>query len=100
MWWTLIVVAAILALVNATVGLVLKVLSLPLIILTLGLFGVVVNALMLKFAAWLSNGIFGTGFYVDGFWPAVWASIIISIVSAFLWAILGPSDNRNASSRR
>jgi len=92
MWWTLIVVAAILGIVNATVGAVLKVLSFPLMIVTLGLFGIVVNALMLKFAAWLSNGMLGTGFYIDGWWPAVWASIIISIVSALLWAILGRDD--------
>ena len=92
MWWTLIVVAAVLGLANATVGAILKVLSLPLIILTLGLFGVVVNALMLQFAGWISNGLFGTGFYVDGFWPAVFASVIISIVTALLWGILGSDD--------
>jgi len=94
MWLTLAVVAGILGLVNATVGVFLKLLSFPLMILTLGLFGIVVNAIMLKFAAWISNGMFGTGFYVDGFWPAVWASIIISIVTAILWAILGSSDKK------
>jgi len=92
MWWTILVVAGILGIVNATLGPVLKVLSFPLMIVTLGLFGVVVNTLMLKFAAWISNGMFGTGFYIDGWWPAFWASIIIAIVSALLWAILGGSD--------
>jgi putative membrane protein len=97
MWWTLIVVAAILGLANATVGNVLKLLSLPLMIFTLGLFGIVINALMLQFAAWLSNGMFGTGFYVDGFWPAFWAAIIISIVSAVLGGILGVNDKDRSS---
>jgi len=99
MWWTLLAVAAVLGLVNATVGNILKVLSLPLMVLTLGLFGIVINALMLQFAGWISNGMFRTGFYVDGFWPAFWASIIISIVSALLWGILGGDDKRRSDRR-
>ena len=92
MWWTLVMVALILGVVNVTVGNVLKFLSFPLMILSLGLFGIIINAAMLKFAAWLSNGMLGTGFYIDGWWPAIFASIIISIVSALLWAVFGSND--------
>jgi len=99
MWWTLLVVAAVLGLVNATVGIALKFISLPLMIMTLGLFGIIINALMLQFASWISNGVFRTGFYVDGFWPALWASLIISIVSALLWGILGGDEKKSCERR-
>jgi putative membrane protein len=93
MWWTLLVVAAVLGLVNATIGAVLKFLSFPLMVLTLGLFTVVINAVMLRFAAWLSNGLFGTGLYISGFWSAVFASIIISIVTTIMWGLF--SDDKD-----
>jgi len=98
-WVTVLIVAAILGLVNATVGSLLKLLSLPLMVLTLGLFGVVINALMLQFASWIAHGLFGSGFYITGFWPALWASIIISIVSALLWGILGGDEKKHAGRR-
>ena len=71
--------AIILGLVNAIVRPVLKVLSCPLIILTLGLFIFVINALTL----WLASGIavkwFHVGFYVEGFAPAFLGSLVVSI---------------------
>ena len=67
------------ALLNAVVRPVLYLLSLPLIVVTLGLFIVVINALMLRLVAWLV-----TGFVVDGFWPSVWGALLISIVSTIL----------------
>jgi len=75
----LIVAAAVLGLVNAIIRPVLFVLTLPINIVTLGLFTLVLNGLML----WLTSGLV-PGFQVHGFWPAVWASILLSIVSALL----------------
>lgn len=69
----------VLALLNAVVRPILYLLSLPFIILTLGLFMVMINALLLELVAWLVKG-----FYVDGFWPALWGALLISIVSSIL----------------
>lgn len=70
-------------LVNVIVKPVVKLLSLPLFILTLGLFTLVVNALMLLLTSWLAD-LLDLSFHVDGFWTAVVGGLIISIVS---WAV-------------
>ncbi len=69
----------VLAFLNALVRPLLYLLSIPFIILTLGLFMVVINALLLQFVAVLV-----TGFVVDGFWASILGALIISIVSAIL----------------
>src|SRR5262245_29378148 len=69
----------VLTLLNLLVRPILFVLTLPLIVLSLGLFLVVVNALLLEFTAYLVKG-----FSVDGFWPAVGGALVISIVTALL----------------
>lgn len=71
--------AAALGMLNFLVRPILVVLTIPITILTLGLFLLVINAAMLKLAAG-----FIRGFRIDGFLPAVWASIIISLVN---WAL-------------
>ena len=80
---TLIGVALIFGVVNAVVGPVVKLLSLPFIILTLGLLLFVINALLLLLTEWISRA-FGLGFSVDGFWTAVLGAIIITVVT---WAL-------------
>ena len=91
---TIVLVAAIFGVVNAIVRPVAQLLSLPLIIVTLGLFLVVVNALMLLLTSWLS-GVLGLDFHVDDFWwDAVLGSIIISIVSMFVGALLPDGRDR------
>lgn len=67
--------ALVIGLVNGTLGLLVKVITLPFTILTLGLFLLVVNALMLEFSSW-----FVTGFTVSGFAPAFWGALILSVV--------------------
>lgn len=79
----LLIAAAVLGLVNAFIRPVLFVLTLPINIVTLGLFTFVLNGLML----WLTSGLV-PGFHVHGFWPAVWASILLSIVSAVLSVVV------------
>jgi putative membrane protein len=76
----LLLVSLIMGAVSAFVEPVLKLLSLPLIVLTLGFFLLVVNALLLMLVAWLAQ-LVGIGFHVDGFWWAVLGSIIITFVT-------------------
>jgi putative membrane protein len=69
----------VIGLINATIGLILKILTLPLTIFTLGIFLLVVNALMLQLAAFVVPG-----FFIAGFWSAFFGAIVLSIVSMFL----------------
>jgi putative membrane protein len=83
-WLTVAAMAIILGLVNALVRPFLKLLSCPLILLTLGLFLLVINALTLWLASRLASGVLSVPFYVDGFWPAFLGGLIISVVSFIL----------------
>jgi putative membrane protein len=80
------IAALVIGLINATLGLLLKILTFPLTILTLGLFWFVINALMLKLAAALV-----TGFYVRGFIPALIGAVMLSLVSSVLQWLFMPS---------
>ncbi|MFE6282861.1 phage holin family protein [Streptomyces sp. NPDC057877] len=88
---TLLLVALIFGLVNFLVKPVVKLLSLPLLILTLGLFTLVVNALMLLLTSWLADKL-DLSFHVEGFWTAVLGGLIISIVSWALNVVLPDGD--------
>lgn len=77
------IAAVVIGLVNATLGLLLKIISLPLIVLTLGIFWFVINALMLMFAS-----TFVPGFIVRGFWPAFWGAIVLSLVNMAFRALM------------
>jgi putative membrane protein len=83
---TLVVVGAIFGLITAFVRPVVNLISLPLIVLTLGLMLLVVNALMLMLTSAIS-GAFDLGFHVDGFWTALFGSIVISLASMILDAV-------------
>jgi len=89
--WTLIVVALVFGLVNFLVKPILQVLTFPLFILTLGLFTLVVNALMLLLTSWLADKL-NLSFHVEGFWTAVLGGLIISIVSWALHVVLPDED--------
>src|SRR5687768_4777499 len=71
--------ALVLALLNAIVRPVLYVLSIPFIIVTLGIFVIIINAVLLQFVDWLIDG-----FDVLGFWAGFWGALVISIVSSIL----------------
>ncbi|MET8651973.1 MULTISPECIES: phage holin family protein [Nocardia] len=85
-------VAAVFTLVNALVKPLVKLLSLPLVVLTLGLFLLVVNALMLMLTAWLTDAFSDYGLEVDGFWAAVLGGIIISLVNWVLGILVPDND--------
>lgn len=74
-FWTAIIVSIVLGVLNATIGFILKLLTFPLSILTFGFFFLVINAFMF----WTAS--FVKGFYVAGFWPAFFGSIIVTLVS-------------------
>ena len=78
--------AVVLGLVNAVIRPLLKLLTCPLIILTLGLFTLVINATTLWLASRIAQG-FGLGFQVDGFWPAFLGGLVVSIVTVVLSAM-------------
>ncbi|MEV5960430.1 phage holin family protein [Kribbella sp. NPDC051952] len=84
---TLLIVAAIFGIVNAIVKPVVKVLSFPLLILTLGLLTFVINAAMLLLTSWITGKLDVT-FHVDGFWNALFGALIISVVGMILNAVL------------
>ncbi|MFF3345760.1 phage holin family protein [Streptomyces sp. NPDC002779] len=88
---TLILVALIFGVVNVLVKPVVSLLSLPLLILTLGLFTLVVNALMLLLTSWLADTV-DLSFHVEGFWTAVLGGLIISVVSWALNVVLPDGD--------
>jgi putative membrane protein len=88
---TLVLVALIFGVINAVIAPVVKLLSLPFIILTLGLFLLVVNAAMLLFTSWVAEQ-FDLGFHVDGFWTAVIGAIIVTIATWILEAVLPGGD--------
>jgi putative membrane protein len=73
------IAAVVIGLVNATIGFVLKILTIPISILTFGLFLLVINALMLMLSSKLVSG-----FIVNGFWPAFFGAIVLAIVSMVL----------------
>jgi putative membrane protein len=98
-WQVLAVVALIIGVVNALIRPVLKLLTCPLIILTLGLFTLVINALLLLLVSWLA-GVLGVGFHVDGFMSAFWGGLVISIVSFILSLVLVEKDERKERSEK
>lgn len=96
-WIAVLIMAVAVGLINAIIRPIIAFFTCPLVFLTLGLFTLVINAACLLLAAWLANNLFGAGFFIDGFWPAFWGSIIVSIVSALLSIFL--SDNPRRESR-
>ncbi|AYG81703.1 hypothetical protein DWB77_03867 [Streptomyces hundungensis] len=87
---TLVLVALLFGVVNFVVKPVVKLLSFPLFILTLGLITLVVNALMLLLTSWLADKL-DLSFHVEGFWTAVVGALIISVVSWAMHIVL-PDD--------
>lgn len=87
------VIALIFTLVNAIVKPIVSLLALPLTILTLGLFHLVINALMLLLTGWLT-GFTDFGLEVDGFWWAVLGGLVIALISAVVNAAVPARDRR------
>jgi putative membrane protein len=84
---TLLVVAVIFGIVNAVLKPLIKVVGCPLYILTLGLVGLVVNALLFLLVGSIADGV-GLPFVVDGFWPAFWGAIVVGLVGFVLHLVI------------
>jgi putative membrane protein len=85
------VAALVIGLVNATLGALLKVITFPLTLLTLGIFWLIINAAMIELAA-----MFVRGFRVDTFGAAFWGAIVLSIVNMLLRWVTGADSRRSA----
>ena len=97
-WVVYAIMAVILGIVNAVIRPMLKFLTCPLIMVTLGLFTLVINALTLMLSAWIAN-MLNVGFIVDGFWAAVLGSLIVSVVSVVL-SVFVKDDDEDKQRRR
>jgi putative membrane protein len=92
-WGNLIIISAVLGLINAFIRPIVMLFTCPLIILTLGLFTLIVNGLMLSLTAWLLPNMMT----LDGFWVTFFSALIISIISGLLGILL--HDDHKASSQ-
>lgn len=86
-FWTALIVALVLGLLNTFIRPILLLLTLPITLLTLGLFALVING----FTFWLAAQ-FVPGFYVSGFWAAFFAALLYSIITAFANKLVSPRD--------
>ncbi len=85
-WKSALIAALVIGFINATIGIVLKVITFPLTLITLGLFWLVINALMLE----LASALLSPGFQVHGFFAAFIGAIVLSLVNMLLKAIVIP----------
>lgn len=97
-WAAYAVTAAVLGLINAFLRPLLRLLTCSLIIVTLGLFLLIINGFTLWLASQIAVNWFHTGFYVEGFWAAFWGALIVSVVSLLLSVVLG--DKKKKERRR
>jgi putative membrane protein len=91
--WQLGVIAAVFGLINIALRPLLTLLTCPLVILTFGLFGLVINAVLLGLTAQISRSL-GINFTVAGFWPAVAGGLVIAIVTLALNILAGETSFR------
>jgi putative membrane protein len=95
---TLVVVALIFGVVNAVLKPIVKAIGCLFYILTLGLIGLVVNALLLLLTSWVAAKL-SEPFHITGFWPAFWGAIIVGVVSWLLGITLGERRHRASQGR-
>jgi putative membrane protein len=88
-------VALLFGIVNALLRPLLTILTCPLIVLTLGLFTLVINAVLLLVTGWLSER-WGLGFTVDGFWPAFVGGVIVTLISTLVALVMRDGEDRPA----
>jgi putative membrane protein len=89
-WIDVVLASLILGILNALVKPMLMLLSVPLLVVTLGSFYFVINALLL----WLTGLLLKDGFRVEGFWPAFWGALVISLVTLVLNTVTGTGGSR------
>lgn len=88
-WHSLLTASLLLGVLNALLRPLLLILSLPLVVFSLGLFVLVINAFLIYFVGTLVKG-----FHVEGFWPAFWGGLIVSLVTVVLNTVTGSGEQR------
>lgn len=83
-WYVYVIMALIMAFLNIFLKPVLKFLSCPLMILTLGLFSLIINALIFYFTSYIANKFFHLNFYVRSFWDAILGAFLVSLINLIL----------------
>lgn len=83
-WYVYVIMALIMAILNIFLKPVLKFLSCPLIILTLGLFSLIINAFIFYFTSYIANRFFDLNFYVRSFWDALLGALLVSLINLVL----------------
>lgn len=91
---TLLLVAFVFGVVNATLGRVVRFVSIPLYIITLGLFSLIANGIMISVVAWLSESV-GFGLRVDSFWWGVLGALVMSVIASVLNAVFGTGKKKS-----
>ena len=87
-------VALVFGVVNAVIGTAAKILTFPIILLTLGIFILVINGLMLLLTSAMSSAL-ELGFHVDGFWAAFWGGLVVSVISTALSLVVRDARRRD-----
>lgn len=98
-WWAYVVFGLVLGLLNALLKPLLKLLTCPLILLTLGLFNLVINTGMLYAANWV-GGMFDSGLLIDTFWSALLGAMIISVVNVLFDGLVKDSKKKRRKKRK
>ena len=88
-WKSALIAALVIGFIDATIGFVLKIVTFPLTVVTLGIFWLIINALMLE----LASALLSPGFQVHGFLAAFIGAIVLSLVNMLLKAIVAPNEN-------
>ena len=87
---TYLLIALIFGVVNAIIGTVIRIVAIPLYILTLGLISLLVNAFLLFIVSWISDAL-GFGLHIDGFWSGVLGALVLGIIAWLLGLIFRPA---------
>lgn len=91
--FTLLVVAFVFGVINSILGPIVRFVSIPLYIITLGLFGLIINGALMLLTAGISN-LMGFGLRVDGFWWGVLGALVLSLITAIISAVVRPGKRR------
>ncbi len=93
-WVVYVIMAVVLGLVNALLRPILKALTCPLVVLTLGLFTLVINAITFWASGYIAENWLKVGFHIENFGAAFWGALLVSIVSALLSIFLHDDKKR------
>ena len=98
-WWAYVIFGLVLGLLNGLLKPLLKLLTCPLILLTLGLFNLVINTIMLYAANWVGS-MFDSGLYIENFWSALLGAVIISVINVLFDGLVKDSKKKKKKHKK